>query len=91
MTESAGNYVKFKLDQFFPYEGKSGMVRRVNSMGRNPLLHSLCFVMSSSTRCSAGQNTLMVDQALQDPADGGADGITWAEKENSYPQYVYIE
>ena len=96
MTESAVNHAKFKLAgrkaSSSHVRGKGGMVRLVNSMGRNPLLHSQCYGMSSSTRCRTGQDTLMVDRAFQESvAVSGADGITWAEEENSYPQYVYIE
>lgn len=70
--------------------GKDGLVRCANSMDRNALLHLTGCGMRSLIRCRAVHNSQMVDPASCESTDGDAGGIIWAEKENSYPQFVYI-
>lgn len=63
--------------------GKDGLVRCVNSMDRNAALHLLWNEVLDQMPCGA---------QLPDggSTDGDAGRIIWAEKENSYPQFVYI-
>lgn len=90
MPESSVNHSNFKLGQFLWVMVKDGVVRCVNSMGRNPLLHSSCCEMSSLIRCSVVKNALMVDQAFWKSTDDDASSLIWAEKANSHPQDVCI-